>query len=170
MTIINEVFLINYACGGNLCDTDKGLCIFNSSSQFNFSNNLNSSGYYCNCTSRYQTFPNDSTNQCSYQLYSQKTAFLLELFISFGAGNFYIQNYEIAVPKLLFWFVGYYLFIILRMVTKKSEENNTTALLVALIGCIFCFGMLTWQIVDCFLFGFNLYLDGNGLKPYSFGN
>jgi hypothetical protein len=158
------------ACGGKLCDSVGGICVFNSSLGQNMTSNYNSTGFFCNCTPRFSTFPNDSQLQCSYKLYSQKTAFLLELFLSFGAGHFYIKNYQIAIPKLLFWLVGYYLFIILRMVTKKTEENNTTALLVALIGCIFCFGMLTWQVVDCFLFGFNLYNDGNGVTPYSFQN
>ena len=129
--ILKNIFPFDIACGGNHCYSETESCVFKFTSGINLTTYYNNSGYFCNCSSRYASYPSDNTYKCTYKLFSQKTAFLLELLVSFGAGNFYIQNFQITIPKLLFWLVGYILFIILRMVTKKQEENNTTALLVA---------------------------------------
>ena len=88
LTLIEKTLHFDVACGGNQCDTVIGSCVFNSSLGVNFTNDYNNTSYFCNCTGRYITYPDNSNPKCNYQLYSQKIAFLLELFVSFGAGHF----------------------------------------------------------------------------------
>lgn len=148
----------NITCGENFCLNFNSTCI-----------NLT-----CICSPSYTTFPN-STYRCNYRRKSQTTAFLLEFFLTFGVGHFYVQFYQFAVPKFFFWLIGIFLFMSYRIISKQKENENededdvdTTNLILALIACIFGYGMLVWQISDVILYGINYYTDGNliGLEPW----
>jgi len=141
-------------CGVYQCVNNAGKCI-----NFMMSN--------CTCLPEYDTFPVTSIIRCNYEKKMQKTAFLLELFLSYGSGHFYINNSKMAIPKFLFWFTGYYLFIILRVIYKQKEDEdpdkNTFATVSIILGFIFLILMVIWQIVDLVMFGLNKYTDGNGI-------
>ena len=95
-------------CNTNKCVDGAGKCV-----DFATSN--------CTCIPEYDTYPISSTIKCNYQKKSQLTAFILELILSYGSGHFYINNINIAIPKFLFWYTGYYLFIILNKKKMKIQ-------------------------------------------------
>ena len=124
--------------------------------------------YFCNCKDGYTTYPSNNEMGCNYEQKRQLKAFLLEFFLSYGSGNFYIHNYKLAVPKLVVFIFFYCLFIVLRIITKAKEENKLANLIICISAGIVLVGMLTWQIIDLVKFGKNQYKDGNGveLKPW----
>ena len=143
-------------CGDNiLCPKDRGQCT-----------NYSDEGKFCKCFSGYMDDPKESNYKCTYKQKTQLKAFLLELFLTYGAGHFYVKNYKYAIPKLIVFIFLYCLFIFLRIVTKAKEENKTANLIIC-INAIICFiGMITWQLIDVFKFGYNKYKDGNGIELY----
>ena len=117
--------------------------------------------YFCECYSGYYTYPEDNDIQCNYKKKSQLKAFLLELFLCYGAGHFYVHNYRYAIPKLIVFAFFYCLFIALRIITKAKEENKLANLIICISAGVTLIGMLAWQIVDLINFGYNKYKDGN---------
>ena len=51
----------------------------------------------------------DNSLYCDYKQKKQLTAFLLELFVGFGAGHFYRGNYLMARLKLVAFLIGIYM-------------------------------------------------------------
>jgi len=158
----------NITCGDYTCLNLNSTCLVD---------NINKENKTCICSDQFATFPQNSLIQCNYQRKSQMTAFLLEFFITFGAGHFYVEFYQFAVPKMFFWIIGLFLFIAYRIISKQNntdedDEDNadTTNLILALISCIFCYGMLVWQIADVILFGVNYYTDGNLIGLHAWNN
>lgn len=119
--------------------------------------------YFCNCKDGYTTYPKDNTVKCNYEQKKQLKAFLLELFVCYGSGHFYIHNYKLAIPKLIVFIFFYCLFIVLRIITKAKEENKLANLIICISAGVVLVGMLTWQIIDLVYFGKNKYNDGNGV-------
>ena len=105
--------------------------------------------------------PKEEYLKCSYKQKTQLKAFLLELFLCYGAGHFYIHNYRLAIPKLVVFIFLYCLFIALRIITKAKEENKFANLIICISAGFSFVGMLTWQIIDLVNFGRNKYEDGN---------
>ncbi len=141
---------LSIPCGNITCVKDQGICIYRAENTT------------CDCLPEFSTFPIDSPAKCNYMRKKQYIAFLLELCITYGAGHFYTENYQLAVPKLFFWIVSYCLFIVLRMIIKSNEDSTAASLIVALTSYLFCACMLCWQIADLALFGLNIYTDGKG--------
>lgn len=156
LSFLRELQTNYIQCGKFQCPADSSKC----------------SGKYsetCSCSPHYASYPFDTNILCSYYKKIQLYAFLLELFLMFGIGHFYLGNYTHAILKAIFFLLGYFLFIILRTMSKKTEENNTFTLLTALFGCMICVGMLIWQIIDVILLGLGKYTDGNGVELYFMG-
>ncbi len=153
LTIIHSIAI---PCGNITCVIDQGICMFRPEN------------ITCDCLPDYSTYPIESTTKCNYLRKKQYVAFLLELCITYGAGHFYTENYQLAVPKLFFWIVSYCLFIVLRMIIKSNEDSTAASLIVALTSYLFCACMFCWQIADLVLFGMNVYKDGYGkeLTPW----
>ena len=157
--LILIILLNNYICsevvdcGDNiLCPIDKGNCT-------DYSNE--NEGKFCKCFSGYMDDPKEEYLKCSYKQKTQLKAFLLELFLCYGAGHFYIHNYRLAIPKLVVFIFLYCLFIALRIITKAKEENKFANLIICISAGFSFVGMLTWQIIDLVNFGRNKYEDGN---------
>ena len=110
---------------------------------------------FCNC------YLGDNVVECNYKQKSQLKAFLLELFLCYGAGHFYINNYKLAAPKLVVFAIFYCLFIALRIITKAKEENKLANLIICISAGVVLAAMITWQIIDLVYFGKNKYKDGN---------
>jgi hypothetical protein len=143
-------------CGNYLCSYGKGEC---------YNNNTN---LLCICKDQFSTLPNsNSTTLCDYKRKKQAIAFILESIVTYGAGHFYCENYQFAVPKLFFWVISYCLFIFLKNVAKSGEQQNTTVFVVSLIACLFLTVMFAWQLADMIMYGMNLYKDGNGIELLS---
>ena len=120
----------------------------------------------CICNDEYDSYPFDTYEKCFYKKKQQLIAFLLELFITFGAGHIYAENYTIGILKAFFFVIACFNFISIRIWNKKTEENNTSVLLLGLTGFILCVVIIIWQIVDIILLGLNRYIDGNGITLY----
>lgn len=140
------------SCGNFQCDKNHGTCSSNEGESF------------CSCLDDYATFPLDNKTQCNYLRKRQLVAFLLEFFVTYGAGHFYAENYKYAIPKLIVFVFLYCLFIVLRIVTKAKEENKLANLIICILAVVCFIGMITWQLIDVFKYGFNSYNDGNGIE------
>jgi hypothetical protein len=141
-------------CGNYTCVIDQGKCI------------LNGTDYFCLCSEYFDSYPQNGTLQCNYRKKKQYIAFFLETFLTYGAGHFYCENYQVAVPKLVYFVFCYCLFIYLRMLMKSKEDNNTAALIIALLACLFLTIMLAWQLADIILYALNSYPDGYNISLY----
>ena len=75
-------------CGNTKCAKNFGKC------------ELVNSEYLCICDSKYTTYPEKNEIKCNYERKRQLKAFLLEFFLTYGAGHFYTHNYKYAIPKL----------------------------------------------------------------------
>jgi len=124
----------------------------------------------CLCNTEWATFPFDQFEMCNYKKKKQVVTFLLEFFIPFGAGHLYAKNYAMGIIKLLYFVLSCCLFGLVRLLSKKTEENNTFILLLSLLGCITCIGVIVWQLTDIILIGLNRYSDGNGILLYPMTN
>ena len=112
---------------GNYCSSEKygcsiyGNCNFNIFKYFKENYTEDDRKPHCECNLGYSSYDidvlkSDHNIKCCYQQKGQLTAFILEMFIGFGIGHFYIGNYLFAVIKLvvqiflcfLFWCVTYF--------------------------------------------------------------
>ena len=120
----------------------------------------------CVCLDSHATYPENSEKQCNYKRKKQLTAFLLEFFVTYGAGHFYTKNYKLAIPKLVVFVVFYCLFIVLRIISKAREESKVASLIICITALVCLVGMLCWQLYDLIQFGRNKHKDGNGIKLF----
>ena len=141
-------------CGNLKCAKNQGTC-----------QEINND-YLCICDEHYATYPFNNDIVCNYERKKQLNAFLLEFFVTYGAGHFYTENYKYAIPKLLVFVFLYCLFIVLRIISKAKEENKTANLLICIFAAVCFVGMITWQLIDVFKYGYNKYKDGNGIELF----
>jgi hypothetical protein len=126
---------------GNYCTSEKygcsiyGNCNFKIFDYFKENSTEEDRLPHCECNMGYTSFDIDvlktsNTIKCCYQQKGQLTAFLLEMFIGFGVGHFYIGNLYFGALKLviqiflctLFWCVTY--FACNREHTFQTSENE----------------------------------------------
>jgi hypothetical protein len=144
-------------CGNFTCVHGRGKCF------------KNGTEYDCVCNEFFATFPENNTLKCNYERKKQSVAFILETLVTYGAGHFYCENYQFAVPKMFFWILSYCLFIFLRNIIKSGEEQNTTVFIISLVACLFLTIMFAWQLADMVLYGLNIYMDGNNIELLPWG-
>lgn len=140
-------------CQTNICGpfqcSSNGFCL----------NNLT-----CLCSVGFTSYPDNSTYQCCYKRKSQINAFLLELFVSFGAGHMYIGRSDIAGAKiavfLLLIILNIFIHSALICYRKKGKIWRVSKFII-IATSITCF--LTWQTVDLIVYGSNKYVDSNGV-------
>ena len=152
----------------NICDLDH---IVNCDDEVNHLN--------CTCESGY--YPSNNTNNkpgiklCSIEQKKQLTAFLLELFVGFGAGHFYRHHYLMASLKLVAFFIGIYLICLFPLTAKCVTDccdNDCCVIIVSIFFYIYALGLAFWYIWDLVYFGKNNYDDfshgddGIPLKPW----
>lgn len=111
-------------------------------------------------------------SNCIEGRYSRLIAILLSVFlINFGAGNFYIERYDLAIPQLLIGLLACVFQIGAcseRCVNHDEDEGKPTKC------CFFCCGfnaffsclLFAWWLADVFIFAFNLRTDGRGCRLY----
>ena len=96
---------------GNYCGSEKyacsefGNCNFNIYKYFKLNNTEDDREPHCVCNMGYSSFDienlkSESNILCCYKQKSQLKAFLLELFLGFGIGHFYLGKYYFASLKL----------------------------------------------------------------------
>jgi hypothetical protein len=109
--------------------------------------------YVCKCSREYANFFSDPveesnpTQYCTYKRKRQLIAFLLEFFLGgFAAGHWYTGQYIIAPFKVL-GFIFYLGSLI------EIDKHSFPYIILVLFW--------VWQIVDCILYGINIYKDQN---------
>jgi hypothetical protein len=105
--------------------------------------------------------------KCEYERKKQLTAFLLELFVGFGAGHFYRASYLIASLKLVAFIFGIYIICLFPLTAKCISECCDCDCLVVLVSLLFfacSVGLAFWFVFDLVRFGKNLLTDKYGIK------
>ncbi len=136
----------------------------------------NEAGNGCNCNAGYTTLTNKKTKitaQCNYLMKYQLKAFLLELFVGFGAGHFYSLRYLHASLKLVAFLFGIYLICLFPLTAKCISDKFDSDFFVFFVSCFYylcVIGLAFWFVWDLVMFGLNRYKDGNGLSLLKWGN
>ena len=119
----------------------------------------------CSCQDEYfSNFNNEVPGEkyCSIEKKKQLTAFLLELFVGFGAGHFYRHNYLMASLKLVAFFIGIYLICLFPLTAKCVTDccdNDCCVIIVSIFFYLYALGLAFWYIWDLVYFGKNKYKD-----------
>jgi len=123
--------------------------------------NCNDDKSECTCKAEYATEPNGS-KYCEVERKKQLTAFLLELFVGFGAGHFYRHHYLMASLKLVAFVFGIYVICLFPLTAKCVTDccdSDCLVVLVSIIFYLYAAGLATWYIFDLVYFGKNKYPD-----------
>ena len=115
----------------------------------------------CTCKSGYIT--TEKSKYCELaQKKKQLTAFLLELFVGFGAGHFYRHHYLMASLKLVAFVFGIYVICLFPLTAKCVTDccdSDCLVVLVSIIFYLYALGLAFWYIWDLVYFGKNKYQD-----------
>ena len=115
----------------------------------------------CSCKAEYASDPNGS-RYCEVERKKQLTAFLLELFVGFGAGHFYRHDYLMASLKLVAFVFGIYVICLFPLTAKCVTDccdSDCLVVLVSIIFYLYALGLAFWYIWDLVYFGKNYYPD-----------
>ena len=126
--------------------------------------NCGENNYTCKCKEGYAspTVFDVNMTYCSLEQKNQLTAFLLELFVGFGAGHFYRKAYLFASLKLAAFVFGIYVICLFPLTAKCVTDCCDSDILVVLVSIIFylyALGLAFWYIWDLVYFGKNKYED-----------
>jgi uncharacterized membrane protein (Fun14 family) len=141
----NETYI---NCTQETCDLDHMNCK---------ENNLE----YCICKEDYASIKSEP-KKCSIQRKKQLTAFLLELFVGFGAGHFYRHHYLMASLKLVAFVFGIYVICLFPLTAKCVTDccdSDCLVVMVSIIFYLYAAGLATWYIFDLVYFGKNKWKD-----------
>ena len=114
---------------------------------------------YCICKEEYATI---NGKLCSVERKKQLTAFLLELFVGFGAGHFYRHHYLMASLKLVAFVFGIYVICLFPLTAKCVTDccdSDCLVVMVSIIFYLYAAGLATWYIFDLVYFGKNKWKD-----------
>ena len=126
----------------------------------------------CICSTGHLTYPQDSPFKCNYTQKKQLVAFLLELFLGFGAGHFYSERMTFAGLKLAAFLFGIYIICLFPISAKCISDRCDSDYLVIAVSCFYyccAVGLAFWFIYDLVMFGMNKYLDGLDLPLLPWG-
>ena len=130
--------------------------------------NCNDDFSICTCYKGYTNVTNGK--MCGYEQKRQLTAFLLELFVGFGAGHFYRGHYLFASLKLAAFIFGIYIICLFPLTAKWVSDCCDCDCLVILVSIFFYLcacGLAFWFIFDLVQFGKNKYPDKNDVDLLS---
>ena len=122
----------------------------------------------CTCKDGYITYK-DSKYCELHQKKKQLTAFLLELFVGFGAGHFYRHHYLMASLKLVAFFIGIYLICLFPLTAKCVTDccdSDCLVIVISIFFYLYALGLAFWYIWDLVYFGKNKYPDCSHDKGY----
>ncbi len=115
----------------------------------------------CTCKKEY-TQLSTSDKFCDVKKKKQLTAFLLELFVGFGAGHFYRHHYLMASLKLVAFVFGIYVICLFPLTAKCVTDccdSDCLVVLVSILFYLYALGLAFWYIWDLVYFGKNKYKD-----------
>ena len=126
---------------------------------------------YTNCTCKTGYTHTSKSKKCEYQQKKQLTAFLLELFVGFGAGHFYRHGYLMASLKLVAFIFGIYVICLFPLTAKCVTDccdSDCLVVMVSIIFYLYALGLAFWYIFDLVYFGKNKYKDERYDEPIDF--
>ena len=106
----------------------------------------------------------NSSGECRRDTRRRVVALLLSIFlINFGAANFYIERYDLAVPQIILGLLLCF-FQCASCAVARKRDDDTSAL------CIFCCSVnsfvsllfFAWWLADLIIFALNSRDDGDG--------
>lgn len=122
----------------------------------------------CVCLPGYSTLPGDFIS-CCYPMKSQKIAFLLQFFLSFGVAQFYVgQTSQGTIKLCINIFICYFSFMYCCCAYFKEtgEEQSLTSKAMSVLFVLLIILFFVWWFVDVVYFGLNLVKDGNDQPLY----
>ncbi len=171
------------------CHKEYFLCNNHKCSKYSFCNyktkietseiNINYSAE-CICVPGYDTVidqetTNNQITECCYKLKELYLAFLYEIFIGFGFGYFYLEDYNLFFIKFtiqiticcVVLFSGYFLNFEINKTKKNKEIYSSIYRSCNIFNFILIGIFIIWKIIDFFIFGLNLVQDINGMRLYN---
>ncbi len=155
----NKVEVFN--CTSDTCVLDNTNCSSSSNDSVTYINCICNTGYTSISTSK----------KCEIKQKKQLTAFLLELFVGFGAGHFYRQHYLMASLKLVAFIFGIYVICLFPLTAKCVTDccdSDCLVVLVSIIFYLYALGLAFWYIWDLVYFGKNKYNDCSNSEEVQF--
>lgn len=117
-------------------------------------------GTICICDKGY-TY--DDSNKCLYKQKKALTSLLVEIFTNIGIGHMIIGRTLFGIIKLMLGVIPWLVNILgVCSVIRVKPSEGVLGLIVSILLFISSLVFFVWWIVDAFLFGFNVYKDGNG--------
>ena len=116
---------------------------------------------YCKCKDEYASIKSES-KKCTIKRKKQLTAFLLELFVGFGAGHFYRHHYLMASLKLVAFVFGIYVICLFPLTAKCVTDccdSDCLVVMVSILFYLYAAGLASWYILDLVYFGKNKWKD-----------
>lgn len=122
----------------------------------------------CDCLLGYTSKKEDGIVKCCYKQKQKLKAFLLETFITFGAGHYYVGKFKLFIIKLVIYILLILTNVIIVLMGWLKKEkfnfhlNFIRSACLLLCGCTF----IGWQTIDAVLFLLGGYKDVNGVELY----
>ena len=116
---------------------------------------------YCKCKDEYASLKSEK-KKCTIERKKQLTAFLLELFVGFGAGHFYRHHYLMASLKLVAFVFGIYVICLFPLTAKCVTDccdSDCLVVMVSILFYLYAAGLASWYILDLVYFGKNKWKD-----------
>ena len=150
--------LLNLTVGE--CNITTGMCSCNDP-ELDECLALNSSINYCELFSSTCYSFDERDGTCRTRR-SRTVAILLSVFlINFGAANFYIERYELAIPQIILGLVlCLFQFGSCAVAGTRSDETTVPCIVCCSINSVVSLLFLSWWIADLIIFATNMRLDG----------
>ena len=149
--------------GIGVCDEDNGMCNC-SMGTGNSSTSCFSLSDTSNCCEVEPCYKYNLVNEeCVPQFKSRTTAILLSVFlINFGAANFYIERYDLAIPQIV---LGFFLLFLqvgsCAVACMRDDETSIPCIVCCSLNSFISLLFLAWWIADLVILATNTRLDGN---------
>jgi len=142
------------------CNATSGMCDCNQTLTCFVYDNVSN---FCQLGSRCYSY-NEEMEECRLGRKSRTTALLLSIFlINFGAANFYIEQYQYAVPQIVLGLLLCFFQVASCGVAKtRDEETSYACIICCSINSVFSLLFLAWWIADLVIFATNTRPDGEG--------
>ena len=152
------------------CNATSGFCNCNANDAYvNGTENFEcfyykSSTNFCQLRNCWRFSAGNSSGECRQDLRRRTVALLLSIFlINFGAANFYIERYDLAVPQIILGLLLCFFQCGSCAVVRKRDDDTSPL-------CIFCCSVnsflsllfFAWWLADLIIFARNSRDDGDG--------
>ena len=123
----------------------------------------------CKCKEGYVNYKqaNQIFLYCYFEQKKQLTAFLLELFLGFGAGHFYRKAYLMACLKIAALAAAVCVMLSFSSIAKtlSNSHSDCAVFIVSIIYYAYSLGIGFWYVFDLIYFAKNKYQDYSNIHP-----